>query len=160
MPSFHSNESLLSIPSFVSFVMSPDGVPVASQTRHSGMGTRAADRASISNAYADASRTVFIFCVAVIGIALLLTFFITDKGLKREEDVVEEKVREAEMGLENGPSAEKKPSLIARFITWRDSLVKDENNAGGNKCPPIPLQSRDRGEETAATASKSSLDSK
>ncbi|KAH0163053.1 putative major facilitator superfamily transporter, partial [Aureobasidium melanogenum] len=121
----------------------------------------AADRASISNAYADASRTVFIFCVAVIGIALLLTFFITDKGLKREEDVIEEKVREAEMGdLEDEVSPQKKPGLITRFITWRDSLVKDENSAGGNKIQPVPLQSRVREETTTAAVSKNTLDPK
>ncbi|KAH0345489.1 putative major facilitator superfamily transporter, partial [Aureobasidium melanogenum] len=122
----------------------------------------AADRASISNAYADASRTVFIFCVAVIGIALLLTFFIADRGLKREEDVVEEKVREAEMGhdVQNETSPEKKPSLITRFITWRDSLVKDENSAGGNKSQPVPVQNRDREEVTASATPKSTLDSK
>ncbi|KAH0363701.1 putative major facilitator superfamily transporter, partial [Aureobasidium melanogenum] len=122
----------------------------------------AADRASISNAYADASRTVFIFCVVVIGIALILTFFITDKGLKRQEDVVEEKAREVAMGHDPANEAipEKKPGLITRFKTWRDSLVKDENNAGGNKSPPVPLQSRDREEAVTAAATKSSLDSK
>ncbi|CAD0090402.1 unnamed protein product [Aureobasidium mustum] len=125
----------------------------------------AADRASISNAYADASRTVFIFCVAVIGIALLLTFLVTDKGLKREEDVVEEKVREAEMGhtdddLENETDTEKKPSITRQFIAWRDSLVKDEKNAGGTKSPPVELQTQARERTTAATMSKRTLDSK
>ncbi|TIA40295.1 putative major facilitator superfamily transporter, partial [Aureobasidium pullulans] len=39
----------------------------------------AADRRSISTAYANASRAVFIFCVAVIGVALVLTFFVKDR---------------------------------------------------------------------------------
>ncbi|CAD0094062.1 unnamed protein product [Aureobasidium vineae] len=125
----------------------------------------AADRTSISTAYANASRTVFIFCVAVIGIALLLTFFVTDKGLVREEDVAEEKVCEAEVGhsdqdSENETSDEKKPSLVARFKTWRDSLVKSEDAAKDIKSPPIPLKPLNREEVPADPSSKIFLDTK
>ncbi|CAD0112454.1 unnamed protein product [Aureobasidium uvarum] len=125
----------------------------------------AADRTSISTAYANASRTVFIFCVAVIGIALLLTFFVTDKGLVRQEDVVEEKVREAEMEHSDHDSEkevgdEKKPSLVSRFKTWRDSLVKNEDAAKDSKGPPIPLKPLNREKVSADSSSKSSLDTK
>jgi EmrB/QacA subfamily drug resistance transporter len=125
----------------------------------------AADRTSISTAYADASRTVFIFCVATVGIALLLTLPVKDKGLKREEDVVEEKVREAEAGnpdhsLENEESAEKKVSPVAQFIRWRDSLVKTDDVAEAKKSPSVQLQSLDREQVSPTSLSKSSLDSK
>lgn len=125
----------------------------------------AADRTSISTAYADASRTVFIFCVATVGIALLLTLPVKDKGLKREEDVVEEKVREAEAenadhSVEIEESAEKKASPVARFIRWRDSLVKTDDMADAKKSPSVQLQSLDREQVSPTSLSKSSLDSK
>jgi EmrB/QacA subfamily drug resistance transporter len=109
----------------------------------------AADRASISNAYADASRTVFIFCVVIIGIALSLTLFVTDKGLKREEDIVEEKISETEAGHTDHESddeggVEKKPNLIRRYITWRDSLVKHDDVTDAKKSPSVQLQNLDR----------------
>jgi EmrB/QacA subfamily drug resistance transporter len=118
----------------------------------------AADRTSITTAYADASRTVFIFCVATIGIALVLTLFVTDKGLKREEDTAKEKVDEAEMGhtdhdLENEGIAEKKPNLVVRFISWRDSLVKNDDVADTKRSPSVQsssvqLQSLDRSQQS------------
>lgn len=88
----------------------------------------AADRRSISTAYANASRAVFIFCVAVIGVALVLTFFVKDKGMKREEDKVEERAREEEKeqsdhDSEDKTEAAKKPNILARYISWRDSLM-------------------------------------
>lgn len=46
----------------------------------------AADAEIIVNAYADASRAVFIFCCPVAGIAFLLTSFIKDRGLVRKEE--------------------------------------------------------------------------
>lgn len=92
----------------------------------------AADRRSISTAYASASRAVFIFCVAVIGMALVLTFFVKDKGMKREEDKVEERAREEEKeqsdhDSEDKAEAAKKPNILARYITWRDSLMKADD---------------------------------
>ncbi|THW52598.1 putative major facilitator superfamily transporter [Aureobasidium pullulans] len=92
----------------------------------------AADRRSISTAYANASRAVFIFCVAVIGVALVLTFFVKDKGMKREEDKVEERAREEEKeqsdhDSEDKAEAAKKPNILARYISWRDSLVKADD---------------------------------
>lgn len=92
----------------------------------------AADRRSISTAYANASRAVFIFCVAVIGVALVLTFFVKDKGMKREEDKVEERAREEEKeqsdhNSEDKAEAAKKPSILARYISWRDSLMKADD---------------------------------
>ncbi|KAI4725088.1 putative major facilitator superfamily transporter [Aureobasidium sp. EXF-10728] len=125
----------------------------------------AADRTSISTAYANASRNVFIFCVVVIGLGLLLTFFVKDKGLVRKEDIVEEKVREAEMGHSDHDSGdeageEKKPGVVTRFKTWRDSLVKDEDAIKDNKSPPVPLTVVNREEVSADPPSKSSLDTK
>ncbi|THW22529.1 putative major facilitator superfamily transporter [Aureobasidium pullulans] len=92
----------------------------------------AADRRSISTAYANASRAVFIFCVAVIGVALVLTFFVKDKGMKREEDKVEERAREEEKeqsdhDSEDKTEAAKKPNILARYISWRDSLMKADD---------------------------------
>ncbi|KAG2164004.1 hypothetical protein VTO58DRAFT_107285 [Aureobasidium pullulans] len=92
----------------------------------------AADRRSISTAYASASRAVFIFCVAVIGVALVLTFFVKDKGMKREEDKVEERAREEEKeqsdhDSEDKTEAAKKPNILARYISWRDSLMKADD---------------------------------
>ncbi|THZ32928.1 putative major facilitator superfamily transporter [Aureobasidium pullulans] len=92
----------------------------------------AADRRSISTAYASASRAVFIFCVAVIGVALVLTFFVKDKGMKREEDKVEERAREEEKeqsdhDSEDKAEAAKKPNILARYISWRDSLMKADD---------------------------------
>lgn len=92
----------------------------------------AADRRSISTAYANASRAVFIFCVAVIGVALVLTFFVKDKGMKREEDKVEERAREEEKeqsdhDSEDKAEAAKKPNILARYISWRDSLMKADD---------------------------------
>ena len=46
------------------------------------------DREAIANAYSDASRAVFIWCVPVAGIAFLLTACIKDKGLVRKEEQV------------------------------------------------------------------------
>jgi len=126
----------------------------------------AADRTSISTAYAEASRTVFIFCAATVGVALLLTIPIKDKGLKREEDVVEEKIREAEaeqagQNLEHENSAEKKkPSLITRFRTWRDSLVKTDPIIPSRKSSSVQLQSLDTEQISPNSLSKSSLDPK
>ena len=45
-----------------------------------------ADRAAIAQAYADASRAVFIWCVPLIGLCLLLCAVIRDHGLIREEE--------------------------------------------------------------------------
>lgn len=92
----------------------------------------AADRRSISTAYANASRAVFIFCVAVIGVALVLTFFVKDKGMKREEDKIEERAREEEKeqsdhDSEDKTEAAKKPNILARYISWRDSLMKADD---------------------------------
>lgn len=92
----------------------------------------AADRRSISTAYANASRAVFIFCVAVIGVALVLTFFVKDKGMKREEDKIEERAREEEKeqsdhDSEGKTEAAKKPNILARYISWRDSLMKADD---------------------------------
>ncbi|THY98580.1 putative major facilitator superfamily transporter [Aureobasidium pullulans] len=92
----------------------------------------AADRRSISTAYANASRAVFIFCVAVIGVALVLTFFVKDKGMKREEDKVEERAREEEKeqsdhDSEDKTEAAKKHNILARYISWRDSLMKADD---------------------------------
>lgn len=67
-----------------------------------------ADRDIIADAYASASRAVFIWCVPVAGIALLLSAFIADKGLMRKEEqaagtLIEkgasERPRDAEVGL-------------------------------------------------------------
>ncbi|THZ78844.1 putative major facilitator superfamily transporter [Aureobasidium pullulans] len=92
----------------------------------------AADRRSISTAYANASRAVFIFCVAVIGVALVLTFFVKDKGMKREEDKIEERAREEEKEQSDHDSEDKtetakKPNILARYISWRDSLMKADD---------------------------------
>lgn len=50
----------------------------------------ASDRNAIRDAYADASRAVFIFCVPIAGIAFLLCAFIKDKGLVRKEEIAQE----------------------------------------------------------------------
>lgn len=49
-----------------------------------------ADRIAVEDAYADASRAVFVFCTPVIGIAFLCNFFIKDRGLQRPEEKAEE----------------------------------------------------------------------
>lgn len=46
----------------------------------------AADAEIIVNAYADASRAVFIWCCPIAGVAFLLTAFIKDRGLVRKEE--------------------------------------------------------------------------
>lgn len=48
------------------------------------------DRIIIEDAYADASRAVFIFCTPVIGVAFLCNIFVKDKGLQRKEELVEQ----------------------------------------------------------------------
>lgn len=89
----------------------------------------AADRRSINTAYASASRAVFIFCVAVIGVALVLTFFVKDNGMTREEDKVEEKTHGEEENQRSDHEQQdkakdsKKPKIVVRYITWRDSLM-------------------------------------
>lgn len=45
-----------------------------------------ADREIVANAYADASRAVFIWCVPLTGLCLVLCIFIKDHGLIREEE--------------------------------------------------------------------------
>lgn len=46
----------------------------------------ASDRDAIAQAYADASRAVFIWCVPLIGLCLLLCVVIKDHGLIRQEE--------------------------------------------------------------------------
>lgn len=48
------------------------------------------DRIIIEDAYASASRAVFIFCTPVIGAAFLCNFFVKDQGLQRKEEKEEE----------------------------------------------------------------------
>jgi len=45
-----------------------------------------ADRDAIKGAYAAASRAVFIWCVPLVGICFLLSAFIKDEGLQRQEE--------------------------------------------------------------------------
>lgn len=45
-----------------------------------------ADQTAIANAYASASRAVFIFCTPLTGVCLALCLFVKDHGLIREED--------------------------------------------------------------------------
>lgn len=79
-----------------------------------------ADRDIIADAYASASRAVFIWCVPVAGIALLLSVFIADKGLIRKEEqaagtLIEkgasENHRDAEVGLPPAIVQEKSPTI-------------------------------------------------
>lgn len=102
----------------------------------------AADRQSISTAYANASRAVFIYCVAVIGIAFLITALIDDQGLKRKEEVAAEKAQQAEIELSDNPDHDHerrdessktpsvieqyKPNVLERYKNWRQSLVKSK----------------------------------
>lgn len=51
-----------------------------------------ADRIAIEEAYASASRAVFIFVTPVIGVAFLCNAFVKDKGLQRKEEKVEAQV--------------------------------------------------------------------
>lgn len=75
------------------------------------------DRSAIADAYADASRAVFIFCLPVAGIAFLLSALITDKGLIRKEEQVatvpsaaEKAVTEAEQDPKETTSTSDQPS--------------------------------------------------
>ncbi|GIZ43165.1 hypothetical protein CKM354_000640300 [Cercospora kikuchii] len=79
-----------------------------------------ADRDIIADAYASASRAVFIWCVPVAGIALLLSAFIADKGLIRKEEQAagtlvqkgpSEKLRDAKVGLPPAIVQEKSPTI-------------------------------------------------
>ncbi|PIA93574.1 putative MFS-type transporter [Cercospora beticola] len=79
-----------------------------------------ADRDIIADAYASASRAVFIWCVPVAGIAFLLSAFIADKGLVRKEEqaagtLVEkgasEKLSDAEAELPRAIEEEKSRSI-------------------------------------------------
>lgn len=65
-------------------------------------GFSVADRLVIEEAYAGASRAVFIFCTPVIGVAFLACAFVKDNGLQRKEDVVveQEKVQKDDGGAE------------------------------------------------------------
>lgn len=54
----------------------------------------------VLDGYMAASRAVFIVWVPLIGVCLLLTFFIKDKGLQREEEKVEEAAEVGETELE------------------------------------------------------------
>ncbi|GAB7354796.1 hypothetical protein MBLNU459_g5189t1 [Dothideomycetes sp. NU459] len=49
-----------------------------------------ADRVAIEDAYASASRAVFVFCTPVIGVAFLACAFVKDRGLQRKEEVANE----------------------------------------------------------------------
>jgi hypothetical protein len=60
-----------------------------------------ATRNHVLNAYASASRSVFIMLVASIGTCLLLMVFVKDRGLKRQEDV-----QEVEVQIEEGEPME------------------------------------------------------
>lgn len=71
----------------------------------------AADAEIIINAYADASRAVFIWCCPVAGIAFLLTAFIKDRGLVRKEE--KEAAAAAEQGDADRGDVEKgKPEAV------------------------------------------------
>lgn len=63
------------------------------------------DRNAIADAYANASRAVFIWCVPVAGIAFLLSAFIKDKGLVRKEDQVAPAAVDAEKADSPQPSS-------------------------------------------------------
>lgn len=59
---------------------------------------------SVLDAYMGASRAVFIVWVPLIGVCLLLTFLVKDRGLQRKEEKVAEEARAAELELESGGS--------------------------------------------------------
>lgn len=69
-----------------------------------------ADRITIEDAYADASRAVFIFCTPVIGVAFLCNIFVKDKGLQRKEEKVEQEQQALE--LQHGAANEKKSEAV------------------------------------------------
>lgn len=58
----------------------------------------ASDKIIIQDAYASASRAVFVFCTPVIGAAFLCNLFVKDKGLQRKEE--KEAERTASLPLE------------------------------------------------------------
>lgn len=60
-----------------------------------------ADRITIEDAYADASRAVFIFCTPVIGLAFLCTIFVKDTGLQRKEEKLEAEAAKQQEAEEN-----------------------------------------------------------
>ena len=59
-----------------------------------------ADRIAIADAYADASRAVFIFCTPVIGAAFLCNVFVKDRGLQRKEEMVAEQIVQQQCAVE------------------------------------------------------------
>lgn len=80
----------------------------------------AADTEVILNAYAKASRAVFIFYSPVAGICLLLCVFVKDRGLQRKEEVEAEKAKaEAERAASQATNAQ---SDLEKGMTSMTSL--------------------------------------
>lgn len=81
-----------------------------------------ADQAAIANAYASASRAVFIFCAPLNALCLALCVFIKDHGLIREEDTpgavtpaVEEDVEKSR--AEKSADVSRRPSTESNGIS-------------------------------------------
>ncbi|KAL1306458.1 hypothetical protein AAFC00_005156 [Neodothiora populina] len=86
-----------------------------------------ADRITIEDAYADASRTVFIFCTPVIGVALLCNIFVKDKGLQRKEERDEKQQQQPQQLVEMDESLQKGGlDVVASKLT---SESKDKGHA-------------------------------
>lgn len=70
------------------------------------------DRSAIAQAYADASRAVFIWCVPLIGLCLLLCVVIRDHGLIRQEEK-EAPTPPAEEALEKAEASNNEKNMSA-----------------------------------------------
>jgi len=87
------------------------------------------DRLLIEDAYASASRAVFIWCCPLIGACFLGCAFIKDQGLQRKEEKVEEKAQQEQLSqgrLQDGSDVEKSDGVVDV-----DSSVELDAGTGG-----------------------------
>lgn len=99
------------------------------------------DRDTIAKAYANASRSVFIWCLPVAGIVFLLSAFIKDKGLERKGEQVATAETEKTFGVKE-PKTEPEP--IASGDKDEDLVVryqKSDAESGSNRGSMSPTRS-------------------
>ncbi|KAI9838028.1 MAG: hypothetical protein M1819_006182 [Sarea resinae] len=99
-------------------------------------GMSQADKDNVASAYMSASRAVFIFFAPLIGVCLLTTVFIQDKGLERppEPEIKKEPETEVELGESDKESEDEKEvreKSDVRITVGGQELEDDEACAGG-----------------------------
>jgi MFS family permease len=92
------------------------------------------DANAISGAYANASRAVFIFCVPLAGIAFLLSAFIKDRGLVRQEE--REEVA-ASQGTPRTSDVEKGEG--SRDVGYDQAQAQDDGDYGKEQMESAPM---------------------